>query len=146
VAHFAVYAAVVFVVSPLGLPAVAVGASVVHTAFLVVAYVLMLSGTPERPLRRLWADVSPASCSSVALAAVAVPVAMALSAAGTPTFVLLAAVSVAGAAAYLLALRVVFAATWRSLTGLVGQVLPARSRRALSRRVSPKLETVATHE
>jgi PST family polysaccharide transporter len=146
VAHFAVYAAVVFVVSPLGLPAVAVGASVVHTAFLVVAYVLMLSGTPERPLRRLWADVSPASCSSVALAAVAVPVALALSAAGTPTFVLLAAVSVAGAAAYLLALRVVFAATWRSLTGLVGQVLPARSRRVLSRRVSPKLETVATHE
>ena len=49
VSHFAVYAAVVFFVAPLGLSAVAIGASVVHTLFLVIAYVLMLRGTQVEP-------------------------------------------------------------------------------------------------
>jgi PST family polysaccharide transporter len=146
VAHFAVYALVVFVVSPLGLPAVAVGAAIVHTAFLVVAYVLMLHGSAQRPLRRLWDDVSPASCSSAALAAVAVPVALALAAAGAPTIVMLAVVSIAGALVYAVALRVLFTTTWRSMTGLIAQILPARSRRVFSRRPAPALTTVGTHD
>jgi len=58
--HFVTYALVVFFVAPLGITAIAIGASAVHTAFLLVSYVLMMHGTGRPPMRRLWHDVKPA--------------------------------------------------------------------------------------
>jgi hypothetical protein len=116
----------------------------VHALFLVVAYVLMLRDSPERPLRRLWSDLKPATGSCLALAAVAVPVNLAASAVGAPTIVQLAAVTIAGAGAYLLALRVCFTATWRSLLSVAGQLMPERSRRVFTRGLAPALEPVST--
>jgi O-antigen/teichoic acid export membrane protein len=147
VSHFAIYAGVVFVVAPLGLAAVAIGASVVHTAFLVVAYVLMLRGSHENALTRLWQDLWPAIGSCLGLAAVAVPLELMLSSAGAPTVVQLAAVGIAGSLAYVVVLRTCFAQTWRSLTAVAGQVLPERSRRAFTRRLVPwRARLAPTHE
>jgi O-antigen/teichoic acid export membrane protein len=137
VAHFAVYAAAVLIVAPLGLAAVAGAAAVVHTAFLVVAYVLLLHGSHERPLRRLWDDVAPATASCLALGAIAVPASLAMSAAQVPTLPHLVAVGLLAAAAYLVTLRVCFPATWRSLLTIAGRVIPVRARRGATRRLDP---------
>ncbi len=83
-AHFAVYGSTVFLVAPLGLTAVAIDAAVVHSLFLLVAYILMLRGSGQPPLRRLWNDVAPATVASGALVAVAWPASMALTAAHVP--------------------------------------------------------------
>jgi O-antigen/teichoic acid export membrane protein len=123
-AHFATYASAVFLVAPLGLAAVAVAAAVVHTFFLLVVYVLLFRGSAERPLRTLWNDVAPATISSVVLIAFAGPVSLALSAAGTPAFVQLAAVTLTAAPTYLVTLRACFPATWRSLQGVLARVWP----------------------
>jgi O-antigen/teichoic acid export membrane protein len=137
VAHFAVYAAAVLIVASRGLAAVAIAAAVVHTGFLVVAYVLMLRGSKENPVRRLWDDVAPATVSCVALAAVAVPATIAMSAAHVPTVPHLAGVGLLAAAAYLVALRVGFPSTWRSLMTIAGRVIPARARLRRPRRLRP---------
>ena len=62
VGHFASYALAVLVASRFGLAAVAAAASIVHTAFLGVAYVLVLRGSDERPLRTMWAESAPPRC------------------------------------------------------------------------------------
>jgi O-antigen/teichoic acid export membrane protein len=147
VSHFAVYAAVVFAATPFGLAGVAVGASLVHTAFLVVAYALMLRGTAERALPRLWHDLKPAMVSCLGLAAVAVPLALMLASAGTPAILQIVAVGIAGSVAYAVTLRTCFAALWRSLMSVFGQVLPERSRRAFTRRLAPwRARLAPTHE
>jgi hypothetical protein len=115
VAHFVAYAVAVWFVSPLGISAVAISAAVVHTAFLVVSYVLMLSRTREPALRHLWTDVAPATIASLGLAAVAVPASLALSAAHTPVLVQLMAVGLAGGIAYLVSLRIGFPGPAREL-------------------------------
>lgn len=115
----------------------AVGASLVHTLFLVVAYSLMLRGTSERALPRLWFDLKPAMVSCLGLAAVAAPLALMLGSADAPAIVQIVAVGVAGSVAYVVMLRLCFAATWSTLMSVVGQVLPERSRRAFTRRLAP---------
>jgi lipopolysaccharide exporter len=134
VAHFAVYATAALLASRHGLVAVCIAAVVVHVVFLVVAYMLLLRGRHESTLRFLWADVSAASVGCMALAAVAVPIDLALDAAAViaPLHVLL--VSGAGACAYLAALRVGFPEAWRDLAALVRRVLPERPLRVAVRR------------
>ena len=78
-AHFVTYAAAVLIVSPLGLNAVAAAAAGVHAGFLVVAYLLMMRDEPRRAMRCLVHDIAPATVSSLALVAVALPVYYALS-------------------------------------------------------------------
>ena len=68
-AHFFAYGLAVFLVVPLGIAAVAVAAAVVHTLFCFVAYTMLLRGSPEHPLRRLWDDIAPASVSCLGLVA-----------------------------------------------------------------------------
>ena len=60
VGHFVTYALAVLVASRFGLAGVAAAASIVHTAFLGVAYSIMLSGTDQPPLRTMWAEIGPA--------------------------------------------------------------------------------------
>ena len=129
VAHFTTYAAVVFFAAPFGLSAVAAGAAVVHTLFLLVAYVVLLRGTSEPPLRRLWTDVSAALVSCAGLAAAAVPVSWVLTASDAPGVVRLLGVALVGVAAYLLTLRACFADRWRELRALIRAIVPTHPRR-----------------
>ena len=63
VAHFVVYIAVVLFASRWGVTGVAIAASGVHLAFVVVAYQMLLHGRTEKTLRFLWQDVSAAVVS-----------------------------------------------------------------------------------
>jgi len=137
-AHFIAYGLTVFLVVPLGIVAVAVDAAVVHTLFLIVAYVLILSGSPERPLQRLWDDIAPAALSCVGLVAVALPVSIGLTAAHLPAILWLLAFALVSAPAYLLSLRMCFPAAWRSQRAILGRIAPGRSRlRGIRRRPAP---------
>jgi O-antigen/teichoic acid export membrane protein len=84
VAHFLVYISVVLVASNWGVTSVAVAASGVHVVFVVVAYRMLLHGRPEPTLRFLWEDISAATVGCVAMAALALPVELALRSAGAP--------------------------------------------------------------
>jgi O-antigen/teichoic acid export membrane protein len=136
-AHFASYALAVLLVAPLGIDAVAIAAAIVHTAFLLVAYVVLLRGSGERPLLTLWHDVAPAVVSSAGLAAIAVPASLALSSVGIPSVSYLAGEFVIAALAYLLTLRLVFPSSLQSLRSIIGHVLPQRPRRGVAPRMMP---------
>jgi O-antigen/teichoic acid export membrane protein len=128
-AHFAVYITAVLVASAHGLVAVSISAVVVHGAFMIVAYQLLLRAPWRRTARFLWDDLSAAAVSCMALVAVAWPVDSALtrSEASTPLIILI--VGILGLVAYLLALRVWFFDAWRDLTTLARRVLPSRKLR-----------------
>ncbi len=136
VAHFAVYVVAVLFASNAGLAGVATAASVVHGVFLFVAYRVMLEGQGQSAVRLLWADLSAATVSCLALLAVAGPVEWALREAGASAPIHVLAVGVAGGLAYLLALRSWFDDAWRDLSALLRRLLPDRLVTAL-RRVPP---------
>ena len=126
VAHFVVYAGAVLVVARLGIAAVAVAGAVVHGLFLLVAYFVLLRGRAERPAVVLWHDLAPALTACAALAATAVPTYMGLQAIGLSPLPLMSVVAGAGAAGYLVALRVCFPSSAGDLRSAVGRLLPAR--------------------
>ena len=105
----------------------AAAATIVHTAFMVVAYKLMVRGTDESWVRHLWADVGPAIVGSLGLVAVAVPVSIGLSAAGTPTLVQLVAVTLVGLGAYALTLRLTFPAAFATIVDAGAARAPSRA-------------------
>ena len=74
--HFLAYGGAVFAVARLGLPAVAVAAVVVHTTFLLIAYLQLLHGRLRQAFKTFAEDVLPAAASSVGLAVVALPVSL----------------------------------------------------------------------
>jgi PST family polysaccharide transporter len=133
-AHWIVYGCSVFLVVQFGIVAVAVDAAVVHTLFLLIAYVLMLSDSPERPLRCLWGDIAPATVSCIGLAAVAVPASIALSSAHVSPVLWLAAVGLIAVPPYLLTLRICFPATSRSLCAILALLLPENRRLGWAKR------------
>jgi O-antigen/teichoic acid export membrane protein len=143
IAHFAVYALAVFLLSPLGLTGVAAGAAAVHSGFLLVAYWLILRGSPGRVLETVWHDVAPAGISCLGLGVTAVPAAAALSASQAPALVYLVAVTVAGLTSYAIVLRVGFGEEWRQMARVAGRVLPARVT-AFLRRFVPARTDAAT--
>jgi O-antigen/teichoic acid export membrane protein len=131
--HFVAYFAAVFVASRFGIVGVAVAAATVHSAFVLVAYVLLVqddrvrgAGLLLRASKEMWGDIQPATISCAALAAVAVPVALGLSSANLPPLAFLAIVTAASAATYLTALRLIFPSSLRSLRSLVAHLLPER--------------------
>jgi O-antigen/teichoic acid export membrane protein len=135
--HFACYAGAVLVVAPHGIVAVAVAAAVVHTAFLVVAYVMLMRGRKARALAELWGDLRPALVSCVAIAVVAIPLSAALRGASAPAVPYLALVTLAGGAAYLVALRFAFPESLRTLRNFVARLLPRKSLRVFRHRLTP---------
>ena len=139
-AHFLTYGLTVLAVVHLGIVAVAIDAAVVHSLFAALAYALMLRGSTEHPLRRLWDDVAPALVSCLGLVAVALPVSTALTAADAPSAIWLAVVALAGVPSYLLALRVCFPSTWRDQHSALQRVLPAAMRRPARRSGAPVAE------
>ena len=129
--HFLCYGGAVLLVSPLGITAVAVAAAVVHSAFVFVAYVMLLHGRTDRrtdqvlaACRELWHDVVPATVPCLALAAVAVPISIGLSRAQLPAVPYLVIVSLFGIAAYVCALRRFFPDSFRTLVRVIGHLLP----------------------
>ena len=131
--HFLAYATAVVIASPFGIAAVAVAAATVHGAFVFVAYVLLLqdhgarrTALLVRAAKELWSDILPATVSCAALAAVAVPLALVLSTAQFPPLAFLAIVTAASAATYLMALRLIFPSSLRSLGNVVAHLLPDR--------------------
>jgi lipopolysaccharide exporter len=135
--QFLLYGSTVLLVAPLGITAVAIDAAVVHGVFAVIAYALMLRGTDEHPLARLWDDIAPAAISCVGLAAVAWPVSLALSAAGAPRPLWLAALGIVALPAYLGTLRLCFPETWRAQCAALARVLPSDRRlTAVKRRLA----------
>jgi lipopolysaccharide exporter len=126
IAHFIIYAAVVIVVSPHGIAAVAGGAAVVHTAFLVVAYHLMLRGHGQGALRVLWDDLAAALVSCGGLVAVAWPVLLLLERTGAGALITIGACTLAGAAAYLVVLRGAFPTAAGDLGTALRRILPER--------------------
>jgi lipopolysaccharide exporter len=139
VGHFTVYGLTVFAVVRFGIVAVAIDAAVVHTLFLVVAYVVVLRDSSERPLRRLWDDVSPAFVSCVGLALVAVPASFALTAAHLPPILWLAAFGFTAVPPYLLTLRVLFPGAWRNQRAALRRIVPGHRLRGARRRLAAAL-------
>lgn len=127
-AQFIVYGLSVYLVAPLGITAVAIDAAVVHALFAIIAYGLMLRGSSEHPMRRLWSDVAPATVSCVGLVAVALPASIALTAAHLPAVLWLAAIGLIAVPPYLLTLRVCFPATWRAQCTALERILPGHRR------------------
>jgi O-antigen/teichoic acid export membrane protein len=130
VAHFCVYAGAVLAVASHGLAAIAIAASVVHAAFLVVAYGVLMHREERGALRTLWGDVAPASVACVAMLSAAGPVEWGASALEAPLLAHLASVSAAGAFAYLLGLRAWFPDRWADLSAALRRIVPSRVRSA----------------
>ena len=83
-------------------------------------------------MRCLWHDTGAAVIGSASLAAVALPLRLALENAGVPALVLLPVVAAAGAAAYGLSLRLLRPSAWRDLAAALRRVVPQRALRARS--------------
>jgi O-antigen/teichoic acid export membrane protein len=126
VAHFVVYVGAVVAVAHMGLAAVAIAGSVVHGAFLLVAYVVLLRGREGSSLMALWRDVAPAVVGCVALAAVVVPLELALVHAGVPVPLQMLAVGAFGGAAYVAVLKRWFPAAAHDLFAALRRVAPVR--------------------
>jgi len=126
VAHFGVYAGAVLVVASHGLAAVAVTASVVHTVFLVVAYQVMLRGSPLQALSVLWQDVAPALLACAGMICVAGPATWGLTALGAPALLHLAGVGAGGGLTYLLVLARCFPAAFADLAAAMRRIVPDR--------------------
>jgi PST family polysaccharide transporter len=134
IAHFIVYGLSVLAVVQFGIVAVAIDVAVVLTLFSIAAYGLMLRGSGERTLPRLWDDIAPAVVSGLGLIAVALPASLALTAVHAPGVLWLAVVGLAGVSAYLLTLRVSFPAIWRAQRAVITRILPERQRLRGARR------------
>lgn len=128
VAHWVVYGLTVLAVVHLGIVAVAIDAAVVHTLFMFVAYVVMLSDSDARSLRCLWDDIAPALVSCLGLVAVTVPASIALSAAHLPSILWLMAVALVAVPPYLLVLRVCFPKIWLRLRVVLEHFVPEHNR------------------
>jgi len=135
IAHFAIYAGAVLLASSHGLAAVSAAAAGVHVVFLVVAYQLMLRDRAEPTLRFLWSDIAAATVSCAVLAAVALPVDMALGAAAVAAPLHVAAVGAAGVLGYLAALRLAFPAAWNDVWAVLRRVVPVGSVPAAARKL-----------
>jgi PST family polysaccharide transporter len=126
VAHFVVYVGAVVAVAHMGLAAVAIAGSVVHGIFLAIAYVVLLRGREGSSLAALWRDLAPALTGCVALAAIAVPLELALRAGGAPVLLQMLAVGLAGGVAYVAVLRILFPAAAHDLFAALRRVSPVR--------------------
>lgn len=128
IAHFVVYAGAVLAVAHLGLAAVAIAGSVVHTVFLLVAYVVLMPGGVLGRVRVLCQDLAPASVACAGLLALAGPADWGLTAIDAPTLGRIAAVALAGAVGYLVTLRIWFPASAHDLGAAIRRILPSRAR------------------
>lgn len=132
IAHFVIYVGSVVVVAPLGLVAVAIDGAVIHGAFAVVAYGMLVRRKDQTALQALWQDIAPATLSCLAMAAAAVPVDRLAASADVGDLARFSAVFVTCAVTYLLALRVCFKQSWLDVVAILRRLVPIH---AVRRRV-----------
>jgi PST family polysaccharide transporter len=125
VAHFAAYLGAVLLVADRGLDAVAIAASAVHSAFVVIIYITLFRSAPVA-LRELVGDLGPSLTATAALAAATTPLTIALREASAPVPLLLAAAALVAATTYLTTLRVLFPAAAADLFSALRRILPSR--------------------
>lgn len=126
VGHFLAYGLAVLLAAPHGIVAVAVAGSVAHTLFLGVAYLLIIQNAGEKPMQRLVTDLAPATVSSLALVAVALPTGAALTAAGIAAVPWLLALGAVSVIPYLLSLRLFFPEAWADQGRAMARIVPQR--------------------
>lgn len=139
-AFFAIYAPAVYVAAGYGLAAVCWAVVIVQALSTVAAYAGLLRGLVERPLVRLWEDVTPGGAAAVGVAAAAAPVSWALSHIGAPAPVAILLAGMAGAVVGLATLRWVSRPAWNDLSGLARRAL----RRRTTRREAPPVSLAGT--
>ncbi len=122
------YVAAVAVMAPLGLTAVCVAVACFQVAALVVAHVLLLRPIVGVGLGQLVRDLSPALLASAVLLCATLPLVGPLDGAGLPAPATVAVATLAGAAAYLATLRLLFGAAWADVRLIASRLL--RGRRA----------------
>jgi lipopolysaccharide exporter len=115
----ALYGGAVFVAAPHGLTAVCLTVVGVHVVLLAGTYYVLLHGRLGIPIRDLWGDLVPAGVATAMLLAAAAPVTALLDGAELPSLVTLLSAGVAGGAAYLATLRLLFPSAWADLDTLV---------------------------
>lgn len=131
VAHFVIYVGSVVVISQFGLVAVAIDGAVVHSVFAVVAYAMIARRTRQNPVAALWQDIGPATISCAGMAALAVPVDVAISSGHVPGGLQFCAIFLACAIGYLVTLRLAFHEAFRDLLLVARRLIPpALQRRA----------------
>jgi lipopolysaccharide exporter len=130
------YVATSWIAAPLGITALAVSVVAVHVAMIVAVYGVLFRRLLEIPIGRLVSDLLPAIACSLALFAVAVPLAGLLRTAGAPVPVLALCVGLVGATAYASAMRSFFPAVWNDVIQLAARVLPAGARTVRFRRLA----------
>lgn len=156
--HFIVYGLAVYLVAPWGITAVAAAAAVVHTLFMVVAYVVLvyrddgpLVAKLKESLDRIWHDLAPATVACLGLALAAVPLAITLSDLGLPPMPYVLLVGLCGTAVYLLVLRLAFPDALRSMVRFIGFLIPIHELSGIPRRLRsaaagrPALSSESTH-
>jgi O-antigen/teichoic acid export membrane protein len=141
--HFAVYACSVFALTRFGIAAVAVGAAVVHTAFLLICYLLLVRGSAIQAAKHLGKDLLPALASCIGLAVVALPASVIASRLQLPTLPSLVGVAIAGAIGYLIVLRACFWHAFVDLLPLARRVLPAKTVTFVARFAPRRAHSVA---
>ena len=132
VASLVPYAAMIYLIAPLGLIQVCVGVVALRILTLLIAHAFLFQRLAGIPMRRLWDDAGPATISSISLLGVSFPLVHWLSGVGAPPPVILTAAGIGGLSAYALTLRLVFADAWSDILLLARRVLPDRWQRTSS--------------
>jgi lipopolysaccharide exporter len=131
VGMLAVYAGAITLAAPHGLVAVSITAGGAYLAILVGVYRFLLAPNLDMGLGSLVEQLGPAAGASLALGGVALAVREALAAASAPPWLVLAVAGSVGLAAYAVALRALFRATWDDLRMMIDRVLPKLGKLAL---------------
>jgi hypothetical protein len=119
------YAGAVLLATPYGLTVVCVTVVGAHVVILLAVYRLLLWPYAGVPMRRLVTDVLPALAGCLALLGAGFAAREAI---GGPAPVVLAAIGLAGGAAYLACIRFLFTAAWDDVTLVIRRVVPTRRR------------------
>lgn len=125
-----------WIAAPYGITALSWTVVGVHVAMIVAVYGILFRRVLGIPIGRLVSDLLPAVACSVALLAVATPVAGLLRGAGVPVSLLAISVGLAGALVYCSALRSFFPVVWNDIVQLIARVLPAGARTVRFRRLA----------
>jgi len=130
------YVASSWIAAPYGITALSWTVVGVHVAMIVAVYGILFRRLLGIPIGRLVSDLLPAVACSLALLAVATPLAGLLRGAGVPVSLLALTVGLVGGLTYCSALRSFFPVVWNDIVQLIAKVLPAGARTLQFRRIA----------
>jgi O-antigen/teichoic acid export membrane protein len=118
-ALLAAYAVLIALLAPHGVRAVAIGVAAFGVAGVLAVQVVLLRPAVGLSLADLWTDVRAGVGTGLVVLGIVVALRRALVPLGLPDALLLAALGLAAATAYVLVLRFAFGSAWRDLTSIV---------------------------